>query len=84
MVKSAGADASQDTFENAAAFSEIIFNCTGGMVSLEALKLAGKDNLGGKILIDVANPLDFQRHAAIAFRLQYGFLGEQIQREFRV
>jgi predicted dinucleotide-binding enzyme len=52
-----GLQASQGTFSNAASFGEIIFNCTAGAVSLDVLELAGKENLSGKILIDIANPL---------------------------
>src|SRR5215468_1209677 len=40
-------------------FGEILFNCTQGTASVEALQSAGADNLKGKILIDVANPLSF-------------------------
>jgi len=58
-VKSAGKGASQGTFADAAAFGEIVFNCTSGAGSLDALKMAGAQNLRGKILVDVANPLDF-------------------------
>jgi 8-hydroxy-5-deazaflavin:NADPH oxidoreductase len=60
-VKSAGAKASQGTFAEAGAFGELIFNCTSGAGSLEALKAAGAPNLKGKILIDIANPLDFSK-----------------------
>ena len=47
------------TFANAAAFAEIIFNCTLGSASLSALQQAGADNMKGKILIDTSNPLDY-------------------------
>ncbi len=47
------------TFAEAAAFGEIIFNATNGSNSVKALILAGAKNLSGKVLIDVANPLDF-------------------------
>src|SRR5262245_12020730 len=49
------------TFAEAAQHGEIVFNATSGTGSLEALKLAGAKSLDGKILIDVANPLDFSR-----------------------
>lgn len=54
-----GSHASQGTFADAASFGEIVFNCTSGMVSLEALHSAGAANLAGKVLVDVSNPLDF-------------------------
>ena len=46
-------------FADAAAHGELVFNCTSGAASLDALTAAGADNLDGKVLIDVANPLDF-------------------------
>ena len=47
------------SFAEAAAGAEMIFNCTKGMISLAALELAGKEHLAGKVLVDIANPLDF-------------------------
>src|SRR2546425_8270688 len=49
------------TFADAAEQGELLFNCTAGGGSLEALKLAGEANLAGKVLVDVANPLDFSK-----------------------
>jgi predicted dinucleotide-binding enzyme len=60
-TKASGKNASHGTFEDAAQFGDIIFNCTKGGHSLEALSLAGEQNLAGKILVDVANPLDFSK-----------------------
>lgn len=81
-VSSAGASASQGTFADAAAFGEIVFNCTSGMAAPEALKLAGKENLSGKILIDVSNPLDFSNGFPPTLTVcNADSLGEQIQRE---
>jgi 8-hydroxy-5-deazaflavin:NADPH oxidoreductase len=54
----AGEAASQGSFADAAAFGELVLNATAGAASLDALSAAGADNLGGKVLIDVANPLD--------------------------
>jgi predicted dinucleotide-binding enzyme len=47
------------TFEECAKFGAILFNCTAGMVSIEALNLASAENLANKVLVDVSNPLDF-------------------------
>jgi predicted dinucleotide-binding enzyme len=47
------------TFADAAEVGEVLFNCTTGSATLEALSQAGEKNLEGKTLIDVANPLDF-------------------------
>ncbi len=75
--------ASQGTFADAAAFSELIFNCTSGKVSLEALQLAGRENLQGKILVDVANPLDFSKGMPPSLTIcNTDSLGEVIQRQF--
>ena len=70
------------TFANAAEFGEIIFNCTLGTASLDALHLAGARNLKGKILIDTANPLDYSTDAWSLTVCNTDSLGEQIQREF--
>ena len=47
------------TFADAAAHGELLINATAGSASLAALAAAGEENLRGKVLIDVANPLDF-------------------------
>ncbi|MBN1204413.1 MAG: NAD(P)-binding domain-containing protein [Myxococcaceae bacterium] len=60
-AQAAGAKASQGTFADAASFGELVFNCTQGAGSLDALKAAGAENLKGKILIDISNPLDFSK-----------------------
>lgn len=82
-VKSAGGGASHGTFAEAAAFGEVVFNCTSGMASLEALRKADAKNLDGKVLIDVANPLDFSKGMPPTLSVaNTDSLGEQIQREF--
>jgi 8-hydroxy-5-deazaflavin:NADPH oxidoreductase len=82
-VKQNGRNASQGTFADAAASGEIVFNCTSGQASLEALGLAGTGNLKGKVLVDIANPLDFSRGMPPSlFVCNTGSLGEQIQRAF--
>jgi hypothetical protein len=82
-TQKAGARASQGTFADAAAFGELLFNCTAGMASLEALKQAGTNNLKGKVLVDVANPLDFSKGMPPTLSVcNTDSLGEQIQRAF--
>jgi predicted dinucleotide-binding enzyme len=82
-VKTNGGRASQGTFADAAAFGEILFNCTAGMASLDALRMAGPANLKDKILIDVANPLDFSKGMPPTLAVcNTDSLGEQIQRAF--
>lgn len=78
-----GDRASQGTFADAAAFGEIVFNCTGGVVSLDALNQAGGANLKGKVLVDVSNPLDFSRGFPPTMSVcNTDSVGEQIQRAF--
>ena len=82
-VKSNGSKASQGTFDDAAKFGEIIFNCTAGTASIAALTAAGASNLKGKVLIDVANPLDFSKGMPPTLTVcNADSLGEQIQRTF--
>ena len=82
-VASAGANASQGTFEDAAKFGEVIFNCTSGLASLDALKQAGAANLSGKIIIDLANALDFSNGFPPSLGVcNTDSLAEQIQRAF--
>jgi predicted dinucleotide-binding enzyme len=79
----AGPGASEGSFADAAAFGELVVNATNGMASLEALEAAGKENLAGKVLIEVANPLDFSQGMPPSFFVcNTDSLGEQIQRAF--
>jgi len=71
------------TFAEAAAHGEMVVNATAGAVSLEALEQAGEDNLNGKILIDISNPLDFSKGMPPTLLVSNtDSLGEQIQRRF--
>jgi hypothetical protein len=82
-AKEAGSGASEGAFADAAAHGEIIFNCTAGMASLDALRAAGTRNLQGKILIDVSNPLDFSKGMPPSLSVSNtDSLGEQIQKSF--
>jgi 8-hydroxy-5-deazaflavin:NADPH oxidoreductase len=78
-----GQKAKVATFAEAAAAGEIVINATHGMASLEALQIAGADNLQGKILIDVANELDFsQGMPPKSLAADTASLGEKIQAAF--
>jgi predicted dinucleotide-binding enzyme len=82
-AKEAGARASAGTYEDAAAFGEVLFNCTSGAGSIAALEAAGAANLRGKILLDVSNPLDFGKGMPpTLFVSNDDSLGERIQRAF--
>lgn len=75
--------ASEGSFADAAAFAELIFNCTSGTASLVALEAAGAAHLAGKVLVDVANPLDFSKGMPPTLSVcNTDSLGEQIQRAF--
>ncbi len=70
-------------FAEAAAHAELVVNATNGAGSLAALTLAGADNLAGKVLVDVSNPLDFSHGMPpTLFVKDTDSLGEQIQRAF--
>jgi predicted dinucleotide-binding enzyme len=48
-----------DTFSGAAAAAaELVVNAAGGDVALGILEAAGEENLAGKVLLDISNPLD--------------------------
>ena len=82
-VKAAGRGASQGTFAEAARFGEIVLDCTAGSASLEALALAGRENLRGKVLVHVANPLDFSRGMPPTLTVcNTDSLAEQVQKAF--
>jgi predicted dinucleotide-binding enzyme len=80
-TQATGRGASAGTFADAAAFGEIVFNCTNGAGTLAALDAAGDANLHGKVLIDVANPLDFSKGMPPSLLIaNTDSLGEQVQR----
>jgi predicted dinucleotide-binding enzyme len=80
-VNKAGAKASASTFAEAAAFGELAVLCTIWTGAENAIRLAGPDNLAGKVVIDTTNPLDFS--GGIPPKLAVGHTdsaGERIQR----
>jgi predicted dinucleotide-binding enzyme len=70
------------TFADAAQNGIIVVNATSGANSLAVLTSAGEANLSGKVLIDVANPLDFSGGAASLSVSNTDSLAEQIQRAY--
>ena len=79
-AKKAGEKASYGTFADAAAFGELVFNCTKGEGSVDAVS-AAKAGLAGKILVDVTNPLDFSNgFPPTLFVSGTDSLGERVQR----
>jgi 8-hydroxy-5-deazaflavin:NADPH oxidoreductase len=77
----AGDGASEGTFADAAEFGELVVNATAGQHSLEALELAGATLLAGKVVWDIANPLDFSQGFPPSLTVaSTDSLAEQIQR----
>ncbi len=71
------------TFAEAAQHGDVVINATNGAASLDALRLAGEAHLNGKVLLDVANPLDFSHGMPPTLSVKdTDSLGEQIQRAF--
>lgn len=54
----AGPRASAGTFADAASFGEILFIATRGSGTEDAVRAAGLENFGDKIVLDTTNPLD--------------------------
>jgi predicted dinucleotide-binding enzyme len=82
-AEAAGGRASEGSFTDAAAFGDLLVHCTAGMHSLAALGEAGVSNLAGKVLIDIANPLDFSAGMPPTLAVcNTDSLGEQIQSTF--
>jgi predicted dinucleotide-binding enzyme len=78
-VQAGGARATLGTFAEAAAFGELAFNCTSGFGSIPALQAAA-EGLKGKLVIDIANPLDFSKgFPPTLFSGNTDSLGEQAQ-----
>jgi 8-hydroxy-5-deazaflavin:NADPH oxidoreductase len=73
------------SFADAAKHGDILVNATSGGASIEALTQAGAAHIGNKILIDIANPLDFSKGMPPSLLPQYDHgtsLGEEIQKAF--
>lgn len=71
------------SFADAASAAELVINASSGAAALDVLGMAGADNLAGKVLVDISNPLDFsQGMPPTLFVKDTDSLGEQIQRTF--
>jgi predicted dinucleotide-binding enzyme len=76
-------DVKLGSFAEAAAHGELVVNATAGGASLDALGLAGEANLDGKVLVDIANALDFSRGMPPSLLVaNTDSLGERIQHAF--
>ena len=66
-----------------AADADLVVNVTNGQASLAALGEVGSDHLAGKVILDVANPLDFSQGFPPTLTVKdTDSLAEQIQRAF--
>jgi predicted dinucleotide-binding enzyme len=80
-IKRVGANASAGTFADAAAFGDLAVIATRWEGTENALRLASPQNLAGKVVVDVTNPLDYS--TGMPARLAIGHTdsaGEQVQR----
>jgi predicted dinucleotide-binding enzyme len=70
-------------FAEAAAFGELVVLATSGSGSLDALTQAGAENVAGKVVLDVSNPLDGSRgFPPTLFVKDTDSLAEQLQQAF--
>ncbi len=68
------------TFADAAADAELVILATSGQAALGVIEAAGPSRLAGKVLIDVANPLDFSNGFPPSLSVcNTTSLGEQVQ-----
>lgn len=82
-IRSVGTGATCGTFGDAAAHGEIVFNCTSGSGAILALNMCGAENLDGKILVDVTNPLESSRGMPPSLSIcNTDSLGEKIQKTY--
>ncbi len=80
-AEEAGEKASTGSFADAARFGELVLLSVLGEAAVEAVRLAGPENLSGKTVLDLTNPLDFSGGVPPKFTAAVGeSLGEQIQR----
>lgn len=76
-----GANALTGTFADAASFGEISFLCLKGEVELDVVRSVGSGPFGGKIVVDVSNPLDFSRGMPPSLSVcNINSLGEEVQK----
>ncbi|HWJ82885.1 MAG TPA: NAD(P)-binding domain-containing protein [Nocardioides sp.] len=76
-------DVALATFAHAAAAAELVVNATSGGASLDVLGQAGAENLAGKVLLDISNPLDFSQGFPPTLTVKdTDSLAERIQRAF--
>ncbi|GCD90234.1 NADPH-dependent F420 reductase [Nocardioides sp. LS1] len=71
------------TYADAASGADLVVLAGNGFAALDMVTAAGADNLAGKVLVDISNPLDFSAgFPPSLFVKDTDSLGEQIQRAF--
>ena len=79
-LRHAGREGQIGTFAETAEFGDVIVLSVLGSAADEVVKLAGVENLTGKIVIDASDPLDFSSGRPGLFVGTTDSLGERIQR----
>ncbi|HEU5101908.1 MAG TPA: NAD(P)-binding domain-containing protein [Roseiflexaceae bacterium] len=78
-----GSRASLGAFRDAAAHGELVINALSGASSLAVLQAVGEENVNGKTLIDISNPIDISGGFPLTlFVKDTDSLGEILQRAF--
>jgi 8-hydroxy-5-deazaflavin:NADPH oxidoreductase len=81
--KKANPNVQVKSYAEAAQQGELIVNATNGTATMQALEESGADNLNGKVILDIANPLDFSKGMPPTLTVcNTDSLGEQVQRKF--
>lgn len=71
------------SYSDVGAGADLVVNATYGQASIAALDAVGQDALAGRVLLDVANPLDFSAGMPPTLAVKdTDSLAEQIQRRF--
>ncbi len=79
-AKESGAKASAGTFADAARFGELVVLATLWTGTDNAVRLAGPENLAGKVVMDATNPLDFSTGAPRLAVSGNDSAGERVQK----
>jgi 8-hydroxy-5-deazaflavin:NADPH oxidoreductase len=79
-LREAGPHAQAGTFAETAQFGEVVALSVNGRAAEDVVRLAGVENLTGKIVLDASDPLDFSSGRPGLFVGTTDSLGERIQR----
>jgi 8-hydroxy-5-deazaflavin:NADPH oxidoreductase len=79
-LRHAGSQAQVGSFVGTAQFGELVVLSVNGRAAEDVIRLAGIENLNGKIVLDASDPLDFSSGRPGLFVGTTDSLGERIQR----